>query len=81
MVQKSFVVLLLALWVVAIAIISVQNATPVGIKFLGLESVSLPVGVVLGFGAAGGMVVSAGVLLWLTTRRTPQRSRKVSQSR
>lgn len=51
-----------ALWVVAIAILSVQNATPVSIRFLAFRSVPLPFGVVLSIGAAGGMLLTAAVL-------------------
>jgi hypothetical protein len=57
-----------ALWIAAIAILSVQNATPVALQFLWFESVELPVGVVLSFlrrwghgadhRAAGGAAIS-----------------------
>ena len=64
--QKPLLVLIPAIWIVAIAILSVQNATPVTINFLGLQSVELPFGVVLSFFAAGSMVITAG-LWWLLT--------------
>ncbi len=54
-----------ALWVVAIAIIAVQNATPVSIRLLNLQSIEIPLGVVLAFCAAAGMVVAAILLLVL----------------
>lgn len=54
-----------AVWVVAMAIVSVQNATPVSLKFLFLESVELPFGVVLSFCAAAGMVMAGvAIALW-----------------
>lgn len=62
--QKLLLVVIPAIWVMAIAMISVQNATPVTIQFFGLKSVELPFGVVLSFCTAGGMVVTAG-LVWL----------------
>ncbi|MBW4615722.1 MAG: LapA family protein [Desmonostoc vinosum HA7617-LM4] len=46
----------LAIWVVAIAIISVQNATPVSLKFLTFQSVQIPVGLVLAFSAGAGVI-------------------------
>jgi uncharacterized integral membrane protein len=64
---KFLLVIVPAIWIVAIAILSVQNATPVGIKFLGLQSVDLPVGIVLSFFAAGSMVITAG-LWWLLSQ-------------
>jgi uncharacterized integral membrane protein len=64
---KFLLVIVPAIWIVAIAILSVQNATPVAIKFLGLQSVDLPVGVVLSFFAAGSMVITAG-LWWLLSQ-------------
>lgn len=60
---RFLIVLLPAVWVVAIAIVAVQNATPVSLQFLGLQSVEMPFGVVLAFCAAGGMVLTAILLL------------------
>lgn len=54
---------ILAVWMMAIAILSVQNATPVTLKFLAYESIRLPVGVVLAFSAAAGAIVGAIVAL------------------
>ncbi|MBD2435459.1 LapA family protein [Nostoc sp. FACHB-110] len=45
-----------AVWIVAIAIISVQNATPVSLKFLSFQSIQIPVGLVLAFSAALGVI-------------------------
>lgn len=53
-----------ALWVAAIAIVAVQNATPVSLRLLMLQSIEIPFGVLLAFGAAGGMVAAA-IGLWL----------------
>ncbi len=54
-----------AVWVVAIAIIAVQNATPVSIRLLNLQSIEMPFGVLLAFCAAGGMLGMALLLLAL----------------
>lgn len=67
--QKLLLVIILAVWIVAIAIVSVQNATPVAIQFFGLESVELPFGVVLSFCVAGGMLVTAVLLSLLGGHR------------
>ena len=48
--------LVLASWVMAIAILSVQNAAPVSLKFLTFESIQLPVGLVLAFSAGVGII-------------------------
>lgn len=54
-----------ACWVMAIAILSVQNATPVSLKFLTYESIQLPVGLVLAFSAGLGLIGMALIqLLW-----------------
>ncbi|MBE9004788.1 LapA family protein [Fortiea sp. LEGE XX443] len=45
-----------AIWIVAIAIISVQNATPVSLKFLNFQSIQIPVGLVLAFSAGMGLI-------------------------
>ena len=66
--------LVVAAWVVAIAILSVQNATPVSLKFLNFESIQLPVGLVLAFSTGVGIVAMALTQpLWLAgTRRGTQ---------
>jgi uncharacterized integral membrane protein len=51
-----FISIVIAGWVVAIAILSVQNATPVSLKFLSFQSIQIPVGLVLAFSAALGLV-------------------------
>jgi uncharacterized integral membrane protein len=51
--------LLLAIWVGVIALISVQNATPVALKFIVFESIQMPVGVVLGLSAILGILLGS----------------------
>ncbi len=48
--------IIIALWVVAIAILSVQNYTPVSLKFFTFRSIQIPFGILLAFGAGIGMV-------------------------
>lgn len=61
--QTILLVLISAIWVIAIAILSVQNATPVTIRFLGLQSVEMPFGVALSMFVAGGMTATVALLL------------------
>ena len=73
---RLLLALIPALWVVAVAIVAVQNATPVSLRLLTLQSIEIPFGVLLAFGAAAGMVAAA-LGLWLLglapTKRRPQR--------
>jgi len=71
--QKLLLIIIPALWIGAIAILSVQNATPVAIQFLGLQSIELPLGVVLSFCVAGAMLATAALLLLFGDQRRPQR--------
>ncbi|MHC5595244.1 MAG: LapA family protein [Nostoc sp.] len=48
--------LVVAVWVIAIAIISVQNATPVSLKFLTFQSIQIPMGLVMAFSAGVGLI-------------------------
>jgi uncharacterized integral membrane protein len=64
---KILIALIVAGWVSAIALISVQNATPVSLRFLAFQSVQLPMGLVLAFSAAIGMV---GMAVLLPMKRT-----------
>ncbi len=48
--------LIVAIWVVAISILSVQNYTPVSLKFLTFQSIQIPIGIVLAFSAGAGVI-------------------------
>lgn len=51
--------LAVALWIAAIAILSVQNAESVSLQFLGWQSIQMPVGIVLGMSAGVGVIAGA----------------------
>ncbi|MGB3616257.1 MAG: hypothetical protein WBA10_20870 [Elainellaceae cyanobacterium] len=82
--MKSLVVLLLsvllACWVVAIAVISVQNAfimTPDGpalasLRFFGRQSPQLPFGVILAAAMATGAVAMGGAIALSGLQRRPR---------
>jgi uncharacterized integral membrane protein len=49
-------VLLLAVWLVVVAVVSVQNAQPVSLNAFGFQTVAIPFGLLLTFAAVSGMV-------------------------
>jgi len=59
---KLVIMVIVAFWISAIALLSVQNASPVVLRFLAVQSVELPLGLVIAFSAAMGMVGMAIVL-------------------
>lgn len=64
-ISALLICVILAAWVGAIAILSVQNATPVQLYFLGLQSIQMPIGVVLAFSVAIGTLAGAiAPLIW-----------------
>lgn len=57
--------LILAIWVSAIAIFSIQNIQPVSVKFFVWQSIQIPVGVLLAICAGIGIVLGSLLpLLW-----------------
>lgn len=57
--------LIVAIWVSAIAVVAIQNATPVSLRILNIQSVEIPIGLVLAFSASLGMMgASLGLGLW-----------------
>ncbi|MFM2063677.1 MAG: hypothetical protein RLZZ507_3348 [Cyanobacteriota bacterium] len=54
-----FISIVIAGWVLVIALISVQNATPVSLKFLIFQSIQVPFGLMLAFWVAVGLVGGA----------------------
>jgi uncharacterized integral membrane protein len=63
--------LIVAFWISAIALISVQNATPVTLRFLTMQSIQMPLGIVIALGAATGTVGTALVLPFFGRGRRP----------
>jgi len=67
--MKAFANLLTSIivagWISAIAILSIQNFTPVSLKFLSFETIQIPVGIVLAFSVAVGVIGGAiAPILW-----------------
>lgn len=67
--MKAFINLLTSIivagWISAIAILSIQNFTPVSLKFFNFETIQIPVGIVLAFSVAAGVIGGAiAPLLW-----------------
>lgn len=57
--------IVIASWVLAIAVISLRNVTPVSLRFLTYQSIQLPFFLVLAFCAVLGMIVMILLqLLW-----------------
>lgn len=48
-----------AVWIVAISLLSMQNADPIRLKFLRYQTIQLPVGFVLAVSAGVGVVATA----------------------
>jgi uncharacterized integral membrane protein len=63
--------IVLAAWIGAIAILSVQNATLVSLRFLGWQSINLPFGVVLAFSAGAGAIGGAFALAFASASIAP----------
>ncbi len=61
--------LLLAFWLIAIAIFSIQNIQPASIKFIFWQSIQIPVGVLLAICAGVGMIFGS-LLPLLLPRKT-----------
>jgi uncharacterized integral membrane protein len=51
--------LILTVWIIAIALISVQNAAPVSLRFLNFQLIEMPFGLVLAFSAGIGVLGTA----------------------
>ena len=64
--------LILATWIIAIAIFSIQNIQDVSVKFLTLESITVPIGVLLAFFSGIGLIL--GWLIPLLFAGTSRRS-------
>jgi lipopolysaccharide assembly protein A len=65
--------LMLASWVIAIAIFSIQNIQGVSLQFLMFESITVPVGVLLAFFSGIGMILGWFIPL-LVARKTKMRN-------
>ncbi|NET30732.1 MAG: DUF1049 domain-containing protein [Cyanothece sp. SIO1E1] len=70
--SKLLISLIISGWMVAIAILSVQNATPIALRFLAFQSIQVPLGVLLAFSVGAGMLGTAIILqIQPTLRQRP----------
>lgn len=70
-----FTALIIAAWMVSLSVLSIQNITPVSLKFLTFESIKLPFGILLSFSAATGVLLGAIAPLFWTGSRPANRRR------
>ncbi len=57
--------IILAAWIAAIAILSIQNITSISLKFLVFQTIQMPLGIVLAFSVGIGAIAGAIVpVLW-----------------
>jgi uncharacterized integral membrane protein len=75
--------LILGIWVSSIALFSVQNATLVSLKFVGRETIEIPIGVILGISVGIGAIAGASLELFSNVskgqRETVKRTSKENQ--
>ncbi len=51
--------LIIGAWIIAIALISIQNITPISLQFLTFIAIPLPFGIVLAFSVTFGLLLGA----------------------
>jgi lipopolysaccharide assembly protein A len=71
--------IIMAVWVGAIAVFSIQNIEAVVLKFLTFQSIQLPVGVMLSFCFGGGLILGAIAPLLLPSSKKANRRRYLSR--
>ena len=79
--MKSFTYLItmiiIAFWLIIIAIFSIQNTEEISLNFLVFKSIKLPIGVLLSFCVGGGIILgSLALLLW----KLPKYSTKINSN-
>ena len=78
--MKTFAHLLMMLivagWLGAIALFSIQNVTTVSLQFLGFASISLPIGLLLTLSAGIGMILGAVLPLFLSSSKRSNRRQR-----
>jgi uncharacterized integral membrane protein len=62
--------ILIGAWLIAVATLSIQNVTPLSVRFLSFQSVEIPFGILLTFAVVVGLVV--GMLLPVFSSRSPR---------
>lgn len=69
--------LIVAFWVCAIALIAAQNGTRVSLQFFGMQTIEIPLGIMLAFSAAIGMLAAALMApLFRSGKASPLRDRE-----
>jgi putative membrane protein len=72
--------IIIAAWAIAIAVFSVQNYTLISLNFLTFTSVPIPLGVLLAFCFAGGMVFGGIAPAFLRRGKAKKRARSLREN-
>jgi uncharacterized integral membrane protein len=72
---RFLIAFIVAFWICAIALIAAQNGTRVSLQFLGMQTIEIPLGIMLAFSAAIGMLAAAVVSPLLGAGRSSRASR------
>ena len=74
--------LIIAFWLGAIAIFSIQNIEPISLKLFFFESIELPVGILLAFSVGVGILLGGlAPLLWQKPKPKRKKYRRVSETK
>jgi uncharacterized integral membrane protein len=66
--------IVLAAWIAAIALLSIQNITPISLQFLALQTIQIPLGLVLAFSVGVGVMGGAiAPVVWRLAGRQQER--------
>lgn len=68
---QLMIALIMAAWLLTMVLLSIQNVTPVSLKFLLFESIDLPIGLLLTFSLCGGLVLGSSIVIF-RPRRNPR---------
>ena len=58
-ISQLAIAMVLAVGLIALALLTIQNVTPVSLSFLTFQSIQMPVGLLLVFSVAGGLVAGS----------------------
>jgi uncharacterized integral membrane protein len=78
--KQIIISLIVGFWLILIAVFSIQNITLVSLQFFWLESIKMPVGVLLSFILAFGFIIGAILPAFFSSNKSSKKTPKYNQN-
>ncbi|AUC62134.1 hypothetical protein AA637_13700 [Cyanobacterium sp. HL-69] len=74
--SNLIITLIISFWIIILPIFAIQNVAPISLQFFGLQSISIPLGILVSFSVASGCIGGALLPLFFNPMNKKKKLRK-----